>query len=267
MSLPNYSQLVSVVRCLSRKVNEDSGGGGGTYTAGTGLQLVGTEFSVVAPTALTTGTLAQFAATTSAQLATLITNETGSGSLVFGTNPNMDGPRIINGIQGATGIKILDFATVGGAVNGLQATASSTGSGPTLTVQGSDSNIDLNLAAVGTGAVKYLSIEIGFRTVPSNSQSANYTTVLADNGKAIDHPASDNNARAFTIDGSLAYPIGTCITFTNLAATACTIPITTDVMYLAGTGTTGTRTLAQYGMAMARKTAAGFWMISGSGLT
>lgn len=266
MSFPSYAQLVRTVACLSAWKNS-GGGGGGTYTAGTGLQLVGTEFSVVAPTALTTGTLGQFASTTSAQLNTVISDNTGSGFLVFGTNPNLDGPRVINGIQGATGIKILDFATVGGAVNGLQATASATGSGPTLTVQGTDANIDLNLSGIGTGQVKYQSIEIGFRIVPSNPQSANYTTVLADNGKAIDHPASDNNARAFTIDGSLAYPVGTCISFTNMAATACTIPITTDTMYLAGVGTTGTRTLAQYGVATARKQAAGVWIIAGSGLT
>jgi len=39
--------------------------------------------------AVTTGTLAQFAATTSAQLAGVISDETGSGALVFGTNPTI----------------------------------------------------------------------------------------------------------------------------------------------------------------------------------
>ncbi len=111
------------------------------------------------------------------------------------------------------------------------------------------------------------SVDIGFRSVPTNSKSAAYTTVLADAGKCIDHPVSDNNARAFTIDGSVAYPVGTCISFCNMAATACTIPITTDTMYLAGVGSTGTRTLAQFGVATARKVAAGFWLISGTGLT
>jgi hypothetical protein len=40
--------------------------------------------------ALTTDTLAQFAATTSLQLAGVISNETGSGALVFGTAPTLD---------------------------------------------------------------------------------------------------------------------------------------------------------------------------------
>jgi hypothetical protein len=38
-------------------------------------------------------------------------------------------------------------------------------------------------------------------------------------------------------------------------------------MYLAGTGTTGTRSLAQYGMASAIKMTSTTWLISGNGLT
>jgi hypothetical protein len=41
--------------------------------------------------AVTTGTLAQFAATTSSQLAGVISDETGSGALVFGTAPTLTG--------------------------------------------------------------------------------------------------------------------------------------------------------------------------------
>jgi hypothetical protein len=44
--------------------------------------------------AITGGTLAQFAATTSAQLAGVISDETGSGSLVFGTSPTIATPTI-----------------------------------------------------------------------------------------------------------------------------------------------------------------------------
>ena len=114
---------------------------------------------------------------------------------------------------------------------------------------------------------------VGFRNVPVNSQSAAYTLVLADAGKVIFHPASDNNARTFTIPAasSVAYPIGTAITFINLAATASTIAITSDTMYLSSAGTTGSRTLAQYGSATAIKvsglSSSGVWIISGSGLT
>lgn len=105
--------------------------------------------------------------------------------------------------------------------------------------------------------------------IRQNSQSAAYTTVMADNGGQIYHPASDNNARTFTIDSNtnVAYPIGATITFINDAATSSTIAITSDTLELAGSGTTGSRTLAQYGIATAIKKAATAWMISGTGLS
>jgi hypothetical protein len=110
---------------------------------------------------------------------------------------------------------------------------------------------------------------VGFRNTPVNSQSAAYTAVLADAGKTIFHPASDNNARTFTIpaNSSVAYPVGTVLTFVNLAAADVTIAITDDTLYLAGPGTTGSRTLAEYGIASAVKLASTTWLISGNGLT
>ena len=50
-----------------------------------------------------------------------------------------------------------------------------------------------------------------------NDQSSAYTLVLGDAGKTIRHPASDNNARTFTIpaNSSVAYPVGTVVTFIN----------------------------------------------------
>lgn len=96
---------------------------------------------------------------------------------------------------------------------------------------------------------------IGYLNIPQNSQSAAYTTVLADSGKSIDHPSTDANARTFTIDSNanVAYPIGTAISFSNMTSQVVTIAITSDTMYLAGAGTTGSRSLAQYGTATARK--------------
>ena len=104
--------------------------------------------------------------------------------------------------------------------------------------------------------------------VPVNAQSVNYTAVLTDAGKAIYHPIADNNARTFTIpaNASVAYTIGTVISFVNLINTV-TIAITTDTMYLAGPGTTGSRTLAAYGCCTALKVDTTTWIISGTGLT
>lgn len=105
-------------------------------------------------------------------------------------------------------------------------------------------------------------------SLPQNSQSAAYTLVLSDSGKTVVHPITDNNARTFTIpaNSSVAYPVGTAITFVNMINTL-TIAINTDTMYLAGTGTTGSRTLAAYGVATAIKVTSTSWIISGNGLT
>ena len=111
--------------------------------------------------------------------------------------------------------------------------------------------------------------EVGYLGVPQNSQSAAYTTVMADAGKHIFHPSGDANARTFTVDSNanVAYPIGTILTFINMTSQVVTIAITSDTMYLAGTGTTGSRSLAQYGVATAVKMTSTTWLISGTGLT
>ena len=119
-----------------------------------------------------------------------------------------------------------------------------------------------NCTADGTSSV-------GFLNIPQNSQSAAYTLVLADAGKHIFHPSTDANARTYTIpaNSSVAYAIGTAITFINMTSQVVTIAITTDTMYLSSAGTTGSRSLAQYGSATAIKMTTTTWLISGSGLT
>lgn len=109
----------------------------------------------------------------------------------------------------------------------------------------------------------------GFRGVPQNSQSGNYTCVAADAGKHILHPSGGGSGDTFTIpaNGSVAYEIGTAITFVNRDSNSVSIAITTDTMYLAGGTSTGTRTLAQNGVATALKVEATVWIISGTGLT
>ena len=100
--------------------------------------------------------------------------------------------------------------------------------------------------------------------IPHSVKTNPYTCVLADAGKMLQMVSG-----AFTIpaNASVAYPVGTTLTFCAFGG-AVTIAITTDTMYLAGTaGTTGTRNLANTGIATAVKTATSQWVISGSGLT
>lgn len=108
------------------------------------------------------------------------------------------------------------------------------------------------------------------KLIPQNSQSAAYTCVLADANKHLYHPSADTTARIWTIpaNASVAYVVGTTLTFVNdSSAGAITIAITSDTLVLAGTGSTGSRTLAANGIATAIKMTSTRWQINGTGLT
>jgi hypothetical protein len=183
---------------------------------------------------------------------------TGTGSMVLATSPTLVTPTL--GVATATTVNKVTFTTPASGSTLTIADGKTLTASNSLTLAGTDST---------TMTFPSISANVGFREVPSNSQSANYTAVLADNGYSIDHPSSDANARTFTIpaNASVAYPVGTCLSFSNMTANVVTVAITSDTMYLAGTGTTGSRSLAQYGVATARKLTTTTWLISGSGLT
>lgn len=135
------------------------------------------------------------------------------------------------------------------------------------------SDTDTGFYRIGSGriglALDGAAFEVGFRSIPQNSQSVNYTCVQQDSGKHILHPNGGGAGDTFTIpaNAAVAYDLGTVITFVNRDASSVSIAITSDTLILAGTTTTGTRTLAQNGMATAIKVEATVWLISGSGLS
>lgn len=121
-----------------------------------------------------------------------------------------------------------------------------------------------------TGDLQVGGVSVGLEIIPQNAQDASYTLVLTDSGKHIYHSGSGGVGDTYTIpaNASVAFPIGTCITFVNLDATnTVLISITTDTMYLASTGATGSRTLGTYGVATALKVGTTTWIISGADLT
>lgn len=96
-------------------------------------------------------------------------------------------------------------------------------------------------------------------------KSAAYTFVMGDANSAYRHPAADTNDRTWTIpaNSSVAYPIGTTLTFIN-EVNVITVAITTDTMTLQGAATTGSRTIAAGNTATALKVSATRWVITGS---
>lgn len=108
--------------------------------------------------------------------------------------------------------------------------------------------------------------DVGFLGLPQVSQTTNYTAVLSDSGK---HILMNGTTITATIpaNATVAFPLGTTLTWVNSNASNLSIAITSDTLTKAGSTTTGTRTLAQNGVATAVKVGTTSWIISGTGLT
>lgn len=154
--------------------------------------------------ALTTNPLSQFAATTSAQLAGVISDETGSGSLVFGTSPTLTTPNL--GTPSALTLTNATGLPTAGIVDGAVTNAKLAGSIATSKLADSAKFV-LNdqTNTITLGATEYFEIdaETTARTVTSG--------VFRINQK----PATTiNNTRAMTlnIDANFAAATGAIIT-------------------------------------------------------
>lgn len=90
--------------------------------------------------------------------------------------------------------------------------------------------------------------------------SGGYTGVLADANTYI--PLTSGGF-VVPANSSVAYPIGTWLILKNDSASAQTISITTDTMYLDGTNATGSRSLLAYGKALLVKRTSTTWEIGG----
>lgn len=122
-------------------------------------------------------------------------------------------------------------------------------------------------ATADTDALNRQTADSRYQVISLNSQTSNYTCVLGDIG--VLHPSGAGSGDTFTIpaNSSVAYDVGKALTFVNADSNSLTIAITTDTMTLAGTTTTGSRTLAQNGVATAIKVSATAWIITGTGLS
>ena len=95
-------------------------------------------------------------------------------------------------------------------------------------------------------------------------QNGNYTLVLADARKHI-RKSSGGSGETITIpaNSSVAFPVGTAIPIVNQGGGNLTIAITSDTLTLESDGATGSRVLADDGIATILKVTSTHWMISG----
>jgi hypothetical protein len=263
----------------------------------TGTQLISTvaigtaPFSVTSTTPVANLSIGGNAATsTSATTATNVAGgaagsipyQTGSGAtsmlsqasgvLVGGATPSYSTAPTLTGtnFSGTAGSLSIggNAATATTATTATNISGGANGSVPYQTGSGATAM----LAAATDGQVLTLSSGVPtWANAPGlnqNAQTSSYTAVLSDAQKQI-YFSGSTGSQTLTIpaNASVAYPIGTALTFINMASVSVGIAITSDTLYWSPSGTTGSRTLAQYGLATAIKLTSTTWIISGQGLT
>jgi hypothetical protein len=208
-------------------------------------------------TGLTTGTL-NIATGTSA---TAINIGGATSTITVGNGLTVRGPLISTATAGITAV---EFDTEQLTIIGNRIATTVTNANLELECNGTGGVVINNIAEATTASTAR---SVGYLGIPASTVSTSATLTIADAGE---HVYVTTNSQTITIpaNSSVAYPVGTTITFiAGPSATTVTIAITSDTMYLAGAGTTGSRTLAAHGMATAVKVASTTWYINGVGLT
>lgn len=210
-----------------------------------------------------------------------------SGSLVFGSissaTPAIDDKTVFGDTSDSDNTKKATYATLLSTL-GIMRIVAATSANPTVNDDAGDgfsvgdlwinttTGIAYRLFDATTTAAVWRAVQPYDAQLSSlirqNSQSGAYTIVATDSGYDIFHPVGDTNNRTFTIpaNSSVAFAIGTVLSFTNMVNTL-TIAITTDTLTFLGSGATGSRTLAANGAAVARKVTSTQWVITGVNLS
>ena len=183
---------------------------------------------------------------------------TGIFTISDGTDFNK-GIRFRSSSSAASTITLIDAVSTAGRVLTLP--------DATDTLVGRATTDTLTNKTAGIATSSSTASSLGYLGIPQSGTATTATLAIGDAGKHI-YVTTAGQTITIPANASVAYPIGTTIGFiAGPSATTVTIAITSDTMYLGGTGTTGSRTLAAHGMATAVKVAATTWYISGNGLT
>jgi hypothetical protein len=184
------------------------------YTSGTG-------FTCYANSATTTGTLAQFASTTSAQLAGVLSDETGSGAAVFGTNPAISGATITgSSYAGSVAATTLSASSTVSGTGFSTYLASPPAIGGTAPAAGTFTNLSSSGTVSGTGFSAYLASPPAIGT--TTAAAGKFTTLQATSAITPAYPAGvvGNTTGSNVTAGS----VGELISSNVLQASAVSFP-------------------------------------------
>jgi hypothetical protein len=132
---------------------------------------------------------------------------------------------------------------------------------------GADDFILLNPQSQVTTTANTSAREFGYKGVPITDLGSGATLALTDAAIGIRYTGGAGQTITIPANASVAFPNGTVIVIVNDGTASVDIAITSDTMRFAGAGSTGTRTLAQYGSAAIHKVASTTWYISGVGVS
>jgi len=195
-------------------------------------------------TLATTGNLSQFAATSSAQLAGIITDETGSGVVVFGTSPSINTATLVGSVDASaltlTGGTIL-------AVSKPVVDATQTWNGAGITFIG----LKLNVTNTASGAQSaLLDLQVGGASTFSVNPAGAVTigtwnaTTIADGkiaaaltGKTYNALSLTSLGTGFTVSGgttavAASFIGGAAYSISGTSATTTTLPLTSGTLAL-----------------------------------
>lgn len=173
LSSPSHSQQHQSHNDEIIQVETKIGTGSSTPTSGKVLRATGTGTSSWSQVSIST----DVASATSANLASIISDETGSGSLVFGTSPSITTPSITTSINDANGNEVIKTPATTSAVNEATMTNAATGNNPVLSVTGNDSNIGFYIRSKGTGSVGFSGTHDGWVDANESWSFASSTTI------------------------------------------------------------------------------------------
>lgn len=231
------------------------GGGGLSFCAGTGRSL---KWSVDATGAnVTNGSLTVNCISGTDVFVVNQPGSTPAGSYIQLTSPGAI-PGIIGNYGGAYRTD-LRFNSGGSFSIGVGNSNSSPSTFFNFTSAG-------DLDVPGTVSVTAANLEVGFRQVPITAQNGTYTFVKDDAGKC--RSKTNTTAYTYTVNNSI-FAAGDVITVTNFGASAnITLAQGSGVtLRLAGTATTGNRTVAPFGVATIFFQSASVALVSGAGVS